>query len=154
MPSVMRRNPVRELIQKMPRRAGFRVEAFSPSSHPRDPQSDGSLEPVWSQGGFNYDGVTNVFDLVGINTAGAYGQGSYLPTASAAARAAAVNENPSGGPLLDHQIPGCPDAVRGLPTNSPHAGFRSSFRRRARSMALPQGLSQAFPNCVALLSGS
>jgi hypothetical protein len=34
---------------------------------------------VWSQGDFNYDGVTNVFDLVGINTAAVYGQGNYFP---------------------------------------------------------------------------
>ena len=39
---------------------------------------------VWSTGDFNYDGVTNVFDLVGINTAAAYGQGNYFPAAPSA----------------------------------------------------------------------
>jgi hypothetical protein len=39
---------------------------------------------VWSQGDFNYDGVTNVFDLVGINTAAVYGQGNYWPAAPGA----------------------------------------------------------------------
>ena len=44
----------------------------------------GRTPAVWSQGDFNYDGVTNVFDLVGINTAAVYGQGNYLPSAPTA----------------------------------------------------------------------
>jgi energy-converting hydrogenase Eha subunit B len=42
--------------------------------------------------------VTNVFDLVGVNTAGAYGQGNYFPAAPSSAglgSAAAVPE-PAG----------------------------------------------------------
>jgi len=40
---------------------------------------------VWSAGDFNYDGVTNVFDLVSIQSASVYGQGNYFPAAPSAA---------------------------------------------------------------------
>ena len=33
----------------------------------------------WSQGDFDYNGVTNIFDMVQTNGAGVYGRGSYLP---------------------------------------------------------------------------
>jgi len=36
----------------------------------------------WSDGDFTYDGVTNVFDLVSVDTAGGYGAGVYLPAAA------------------------------------------------------------------------
>ena len=36
---------------------------------------------VWSEGDFNYDGLTDVFDLVGVGSAGAYGRGNYFPVA-------------------------------------------------------------------------
>jgi len=40
---------------------------------------------VWSQGDFNYDGVANVFDLIGIDSSGAYGSGPYFPASPTAA---------------------------------------------------------------------
>ena len=40
---------------------------------------------MWSTGDFNYDNVTNVFDLVAIVSSSAYGTGTYFPTAPAAA---------------------------------------------------------------------
>jgi len=36
----------------------------------------------WSQGDLNYDGRTNVFDLLGIDTAGSFNTGSIVPAAN------------------------------------------------------------------------
>jgi hypothetical protein len=55
---------------------------------------------VWSQGDFNYDGVTNVFDLVGINTAAVYGQGNYFPAAPSAGSVGGVAAVPEPTSLL------------------------------------------------------
>jgi hypothetical protein len=54
---------------------------------------------------FNYDGVTKVFDLVGINTATAYGQGTYL-TVAAAASSGILNAVAVPEPWAT--LPGCP----------------------------------------------
>ena len=50
-----------------------------------------------SQCDFNYDGVTNVFDLVGINSAGAYGQGNYFPAAPTSVGSLAAVPEPALG---------------------------------------------------------
>ena len=59
---------------------------------------------MWSEGDFNYDGVTNVFDLLAIDTAGAYGAGNYFPSAPSASwfagSVAAVPEPATTGWLL------------------------------------------------------
>jgi shikimate kinase len=36
----------------------------------------------WSQGDLNYDGRTNVFDLLGIDTAGTFNTGTIVPAAN------------------------------------------------------------------------
>jgi hypothetical protein len=56
----------------------------------------GSGSPaVWSDGDFNYDGLTNVFDLVGIDTAGAYGAGNYFPSGPTALGGVAAVPEPA-----------------------------------------------------------
>ncbi len=52
----------------------------------------------WSQGDFNYDGMTNVFDLVAVGGAAVYGQGGYLPAGSVAATM--VVPEPAAAPLM------------------------------------------------------
>jgi len=46
----------------------------------------------WSQGDFNYDGVTNILDLVAIDTAGAFGRGDYFPATPGGGSITAVPE--------------------------------------------------------------
>jgi len=40
---------------------------------------------VWATGDFNYDGLSNVFDLVDVETGGAFNQGDYLPVTATVA---------------------------------------------------------------------
>ncbi len=72
---------------------------------------------VWSQGDFNYDSVTDVFDLVGINTAAVYGQGNYFPAAPTAGSL--------GGPAA------VPEPTSWLLVASGLAGLAVARRRRA-----------------------
>ena len=57
------------------------------------------MRRAWNEGDFNYDGVTNVFDLVSINSAGVYGQGSYFPASPTTTGSVAAVPEPSAGLL-------------------------------------------------------
>ena len=50
------------------------------------------MASVWGQGDFNYDGVTDLLDLLAILGSGTYDQGPYLPAAPVAPSLTAVPE--------------------------------------------------------------
>jgi hypothetical protein len=54
----------------------------------------------WQTGDFNYDGVSNVVDLVGANGSGAYGQGNYnvAPTSVVVTSTAVIAAQASSAP--------------------------------------------------------